>query len=171
MESKPKNSGSRWFQSERDWLAANWEDRSVAEIAEHLKRSVGAVASMATFLGVKKKCRRWRWTDERKRKLVELYDRSPKLASQTFGITIHSARVYHSRWRPNVVYHFTKAEDDLIRELFPRHRDDELRSALPNRTWAAIRQRACRLKCRRPNIRYLAVRARYELETQTRKVG
>lgn len=44
---------------------------------------------------------------------------------------------------------WTKDEDDLIRKFYPPGRYDELRSALPHRTWASIQQRAVTLGIRR----------------------
>jgi len=141
-----------WTFSERQYVKAEYQRLGAVRLAQELGRSVWSIKHAARKMRVvtENHCSS-RWTNDRKQAFCDLYKRDPDAACRRFGLTPMSANSYASRWGAVARKRFSAQEDELIRSLWPEHRDDELRAAT-GRTDSALRTRAHRLGLRRPAV-------------------
>jgi hypothetical protein len=136
-----------WFPHEVEFLRRTWSTEPPAAIAASLGRSFESVRHKAIALGLRRPSRK-RWTDERTSRFLAAADRSPRIAAQTFGLTPNTVRTYRSAFAPNRPKqpraHWTAAEIQILRDLYPTGRVDEIRRKLPHRSEHSIRQAASR---------------------------
>lgn len=136
-----------WFPHEVQYLRRTWSTEPPAAIAASLGRSSESVRHKAISLGLRRPSRK-RWTEERTARFLAAADRSPKVAAQTFGLTPNTVRTYRSTFAPNRPKqpraHWTAAEIQILRDLYPSGRVDEIRRKLPHRSAKSIQQAASR---------------------------
>lgn len=129
------------------YLREHYGELPVKELAGRLGRSVNAVRSRASRLGLIK---HQRWTDEEKEVLRQLYGRIPveELAKRV-GHTVASVRDHASREGVTADYHvWTDQEDEHLELNYGRVRASEIGAFLglePHQVW----ERAKRLGLRR----------------------
>lgn len=136
-----------WFPHEVEYLRRTWSTEPPAAIAASLGRSRESVRHKAIALGLRRPSRK-RWTEDRTARFLASADRSPKVAAQTFGLTPNTVRTYRSTFAPNRPKqpraHWTAAERQILRDLYPSGRVDEIRRKLPHRSEKSIAQAASR---------------------------